>query len=244
MSEDVRALLKAKRDETRVVHPFAAYSAVGHLRCTACNTLVKHSIAWQGHLGSKLHRNSVNRLKSKESRQQMGSEGGRGHSDEGEKERHDSQLDAIEPTVAFRQSTNIGGTEDEGDIPIVSNNQPVSTIEFEWEDFQRSVINAPDRQDVYERATLIAEPELASAIPEGFPSENVSQTNFPTNPEEELRRKEQDERELIIDRLLDEERAQEDADLKVSVMKKRLDALKRKREAARVQVKSKTAVKH
>jgi len=240
MSGDVRALLKAKRDETRVVHPFAAYSAAGHLRCTACNTLVKHSIAWQGHLGSKLHRNSVNRLKSKESRQQTGSEGGRGHSEEEEKERHDSQLDAIGSTVAFRQST----TEDEGDIPIVSNNQPVSTIEFEWENFQRSVINAPDRQDVYERATLVAEPELASAIPEGFPSENVSQTNFPTNPEEELRRKEQDERELIIDRLLDEERAQEDADLKVSVMKKRLDALKRKREAARVQVKSKTAVKH
>ena len=47
------------------------------------------------------------------------------------------------------------------------------------------------------------------------------------------RRKEQDERELIMDRLLEEEQAQEEADARVSVLKNKLDALRKKREAAK-----------
>jgi len=57
--------------------------------------------------------------------------------------------------------------------------------------------------------------------------------------EEQLKKlKEQDERELIMDRLLEEERAQEEADAKVMLLKSRLDALKQKRQAARAAAKS------
>jgi zinc finger protein 830 len=45
------------------------------------------------------------------------------------------------------------------------------------------------------------------------------------------RKRLQEERELIMDRLLDEERAQEDADAKVSALKARLQAIKLKRAA-------------
>src|ERR1700679_1180253 len=56
---DVRALLKAKRQEVRITHPYAAYGANGALRCTACGAAIKFASAWEGHLGSKAHRVAV-----------------------------------------------------------------------------------------------------------------------------------------------------------------------------------------
>jgi zinc finger protein 830 len=56
---DVRALLKAKRQEVRITHPYAAYGANGALRCTACGATIKFASAWEGHLGSKAHRVAV-----------------------------------------------------------------------------------------------------------------------------------------------------------------------------------------
>jgi zinc finger protein 830 len=52
--------------------------------------------------------------------------------------------------------------------------------------------------------------------------------------EEEKRRwRAQEEAELVMDRLMNEERAQEEADARVSVMKARLEAMRRQREAKR-----------
>lgn len=56
---DVRALLKAKRQETRIQHPYASYTSTGQLRCTACETVIKQASAWAGHVGSKGHRENV-----------------------------------------------------------------------------------------------------------------------------------------------------------------------------------------
>jgi len=53
---DVRALLKAKRQEVRITHLYAAYGANGALRCTLCNTAIKSASAWERHLGTKMHR--------------------------------------------------------------------------------------------------------------------------------------------------------------------------------------------
>jgi zinc finger protein 830 len=65
---DVRALLKAKRQEVRITHPYAAYGGANgaSLRCTACGVAIKVASAWEGHLGSKAHRVAVANLKSKE----------------------------------------------------------------------------------------------------------------------------------------------------------------------------------
>ncbi|EEB96024.1 hypothetical protein MPER_04911 [Moniliophthora perniciosa FA553] len=63
---DVRALLKAKRQEARITHPLASYNQSGQLRCSACGTIVKHASAWEGHLGSKIHRTTVAQIKEKE----------------------------------------------------------------------------------------------------------------------------------------------------------------------------------
>ena len=66
---DVRALLKAKRQEARITHPLASYSAAGQLRCAACGTAVKHASAWEGHVGSKAHRTNAARLRQEQARQ-------------------------------------------------------------------------------------------------------------------------------------------------------------------------------
>ncbi|KAI0324321.1 hypothetical protein GY45DRAFT_1331655 [Cubamyces sp. BRFM 1775] len=113
-------------------------------------------------------------------------------------------------------------------------------LDLEWQQFQASVVNAPDLQETYERATIVAEPELAPEVPQGFPGSTVAGAEEPAEEvpevldEEALRRKkEQEERELIMDRLLEEEQAQEEADARVTQLKNKLEALKKKREAAR-----------
>jgi len=115
-------------------------------------------------------------------------------------------------------------------------NTAPDTLDLEWEKFQQSVLNPPDAHETYQRATLIAEPVLADEVPEGFPprQETTAVAEPEVVDEEGLRRKkEQEERELIMDRLLDEEQAQEEADAKVSLLKSKMDALKKRREAAK-----------
>lgn len=115
--------------------------------------------------------------------------------------------------------------------------QGTDVLDLEWEKFQQDVLNPPDERETYARATLFAEPELASETPQGFPSQQSPEVEAvpPSKMDEEQirKQKEEDERELIMDRLMDEERAQEDADMRVSIMKAKLEALKKKREAAR-----------
>ena len=119
-------------------------------------------------------------------------------------------------------------------------NAPQDVLDLEWQQFQASVVNAPDLQETYERATIVAEPVLAPEVPQGFPGSTVAGAEEPAEEEpavldeEALRRKkEQEERELIMDRLLEEEQAQEEADARVTQLKSKLEALKKKREAAR-----------
>lgn len=109
-----------------------------------------------------------------------------------------------------------------------------SALDQEWIQFQQSIINAPDTVATYDHATIFAEPELALDPSKGLPTHD-SESAQPTAKvdEEDRRRKEQDERELIMDRLMDEERAQEEADMKVAIMKNKLEALRKRREASR-----------
>lgn len=262
---DVRALLKAKRQETRVNHPLASYSdTTGLLKCSICHSVIKHASAWDGHIGSKNHRTNVARLKEEErlkDAQREREERARGKrkaeeeeswspDSEGSKRRrvhHDdapapAQSDGTFPADFFSDpskaplppASDDSEDEVEATAPV---KQPASELDLEWEKFQQTVLNPPDEREKYERATVFAEAELASEIPEGFPQPEPgdAKVEAPSKMDEEHARKqkEQDERELIMDRLLDEEAAQEEADMKVAVMKGRLEALKKKRQAAK-----------
>ncbi|KAF7789819.1 hypothetical protein EIP86_000765 [Pleurotus ostreatoroseus] len=297
---DVRALLKAKRQEVRINHPLAAYTASGQLRCVACGTIVKQASSWEGHVGSKAHRTSAARLREEEQRRTRAAEAAKvsgkrkadavadadGEDAEGEEEGDTAQAvtagtkrmklspthDAS-PAPHARASPAAGfpadffsdpsrapppPSDDEEDEDVTAAppgpgtsapSAPGTAIDEEWAMFEREVLknaegadanaSTDDKRDTYERATVFAAPELAPEVPEGFPplqadeEEGVAGVGAaPELSEEERRRqREQDERELIMDRLLEEERAQEEADAKVAMLKNRLDTIRRQREA-------------
>ncbi|KAK7051089.1 hypothetical protein VNI00_005201 [Paramarasmius palmivorus] len=262
---DVRALLKAKRQEARITHPLASYNTSGQLRCSACGTLVKHASAWEGHLGSKLHRTTVAQIREKErekeereAREREEKEarerallGKRKAEEEAEEDVNMEELEhatkkqrvketpkgfpadffsdpSRAPVFEPDEEDQDQGTEENAQPP-----PPKTQLDLEWERFQKEVVNAPDFRETYENATVAAEPVMAEVM-EGIPVTEAAAEQPEEVDEEELRRrKEQEERELIMDRILDEERAQEEADMKVTVMKNKLDALKKKRLAAK-----------
>ena len=286
---DVRALLKAKRQEARITHPLASYTSAGQLRCVACGTAVKHASAWEGHVGSKAHRTNAARLRQEQARQAAAEEAEREREQqeslkrkatEMEVDEADDSVDAMgdddaddgahlkkrrvesggpsavaaaknalpadffsDPSMAPPPRED--GDDDEEESPPAGAGAAAAptaagdALDLEWQKFQQSVINAPDYQDTYDRATVAAEPMLAEEIPQGFPggeagADGEEPAKEDVLDEEGLRRKrEQEDRELIMDRLLEEEQAQEEADARVSALKTKLEALKQRREAAK-----------
>ncbi|PCH42621.1 hypothetical protein WOLCODRAFT_152649 [Wolfiporia cocos MD-104 SS10] len=291
---DVRALLKAKRQEVRISHPLATYTSTGQLRCIACGTPVKEGSAWNGHVGSKAHRMNVARMKEEERQREErarleqeeeerqrkrkaeedGEEGGEGvkrqrldedeDEDEDEEEQDEEGEQGAQPKAGgfpagfFSDPSRApppptsDDSDDEQDDVSAANAAPApqaaapSALDTEWEQFANTVLNAPDTMETYERATVFAEPVLAAEVPEGFPSQGDADTAGEVDGREAMldeaekrRWREQEDRELIMDRLLDEERAQEEADAKVVMLKTRLEALRRAREARLANGKSK-----
>ncbi|KAI0956451.1 hypothetical protein AcV7_006854 [Taiwanofungus camphoratus] len=279
---DVRALLRAKRQEVRVSHPLASYTSGGQLRCIACGTIVKHGTSWEGHIGSKAHRTNAARRREEERRHEEerarqrkrkaedadADEEDADDADDAtpsskkqrmeEEEEEEEQRDVPQPAVPARPAgfpadffsnpsrappppSDDDGSDDETAPPAAAAAAAAapSAIDAEWEQFQAAVIDAPDAREAYERATVFAEPVLSVETLQGFPARegpaDGETEERPVVPDEgELRRRRgQEERELIMDRLLEEEQAQEEADAKVSVLKNKLDALKKQREAAR-----------
>ncbi|UOH84497.1 hypothetical protein LQV05_001298 [Cryptococcus neoformans] len=58
---DAKSLLRAKKAEARINHPYATYNVSGVLRCSICAVPVKQ---WDAHLLTKQHRTSVAREKA------------------------------------------------------------------------------------------------------------------------------------------------------------------------------------
>lgn len=134
-----------------------------------------------------------------------------------------------------------------------------TALDAEWAAFERTVLAAPaaevtddDRRAAFARATVFAEP--APAAPnEGMPAQKgtadgteaaaaaASEVKEETQAERR-QRIEREERELIMDRMVEEERAQEEADERVSALKGRLEMLKKRREAAKAKKVDRTLV--
>jgi len=270
---DVRALLKAKRQEARVNHPYASYNSSGQLKCSICGTTVKHASAWEGHLGSKGHRTNVirqreeERLEREKSKMQISNESEEDeetadHKEEGLSSKRRTPDDILVdehagkrrklekeslPTDFFsdpsRAPVLLSDDSDEDDSTLkASRPQPPpevskSAVDEEYELFQRELTKTTNSSDLYHRATIVAEPVVSSANIAGFPIINpeTKEDELAGPTEEEIRRKrEQEEKELIMDRLLEEERAQEDADTRVLLLKNKVELLRKKRQEARV----------
>jgi len=272
---DVRALLKAKRQEARIQHPYASYASTGQLWCTACETVIKQASGWAGHVGSKAHRENVARQRTPQTTDQQGettrSTGKRkvGEDDPSDDQEtpptFESKKRKVTPEGPSRPTPEHSNAfpsdffsdpsrapilpvdddssdEDEGDpirMPTAATNNP---IDLEWQRFQQEMLtpaptSAGQRHEAFKRATVFAEPELLPDNVLGLPTRepldiDAVVAEVPKN-EELKKRKEEDEKELIMDRLLEEERAQEEVDAKVVSLKGRLDALKKRRNEAK-----------
>ncbi|KAF8736587.1 hypothetical protein AX14_014323 [Amanita brunnescens Koide BX004] len=243
---DVRTLLRAKRQEARVSHRYAAYNPNGQLRCTACGITIKHASAWEGHLGSKPHRTSVARLREEEQTQQRAEELNQRErllkrhtpdtedaSDISSKKRKLEESTHALPVDFFskpREASPSDAEVENENAEVAPTDGASADLDLEYRRFQRELLTLPDPLEAYQNATVVAEAQL---VPEdsqtGFPAEAAAAA-VPAVEREDERRRDEEERELILDRLLDEERAQEDADMRVGLMKKRLEAAKRKRQ--------------
>jgi zinc finger protein 830 len=331
---DVRALLKAKRQEARITHPYAVYGANGALRCTACGVAVKFASAWEAHLGSKSHRVAVANLKAKReeesartttaaaamSKRKAEEEGPDGGDDDmdgqmevemtepsraGKRQRTEEREVGVVGAAEVQANANANAAsssrsfpmgffsdparapplrgqddEDEEDEDAMDQDEkeekgttttaPKSQLDVEWDAFERELqglsshptrqgpgrpaeegATTTDPREAYARATIAAEPELvpglvgipASSGQEGGAAQGSGEVDGGGEGEggkktgiseaEERRRKEMDERELIMDRFVEEERAQEDAYNRVALLRNRVQMLKQKRELAK-----------
>lgn len=273
---DVRALLKAKRQEARIQHPYASYTSTGQLRCTVCDMVVKQASAWVGHVGSKAHRENAKQRISQAIDQQEETTRSVGKRKVGEddtldneeihptsesKKRKVTPEDPSKPAPGHLTSTfpsdffsdpsraplpsadDDSSDEDEGNPAPMPPTVTDNPIDPEWQRFQQEMLTpapAPTdhRHETFKRATVFAEPELLPENMSGLPTRELLDVGavvveVPKTEEELRKRKETDEKELIMDRLLEEERAQEEADAKVVLLKGRLDALKKRRNEAK-----------
>ena len=248
---DVRALLKAKRQEVRIAHPFATYTPSDQLKCQVCGTLIKHASAWEGHLGSKFHRTNTTLLKEGKTREilknneEQSVPGKRkAEMDESDKqtdkkrridEGHGRSNPVHELPNDFFSDPSHGpvipefpsdeSNNDANDINLVeTTTHSTSVLDLEYDLFRRGFLT--DHSQTYDRATIVADPVPVPPYIPGFPASTV----VLAQNEGEKDTRDYEERELIMDRLLEEERAQEDADLRVYLMKNKLEGLKKRRE--------------
>ena len=250
---DVRALLKAKRQEAHITHPFATYTPSDQLKCVVCGTFIKHASAWEGHLGSKLHRTNITRLKEEKTggREREHSLPGKRKAETNESDEQTDKkrrMDGTEvhsvhvhelPNGFFSNPSHVpvilefpsDDRELDGDAndinPAETTAPSTSVLDREYDLFRRGFLEGTERPQTYDQATIVAEPVSTSLHIPGFPTSMA----MLAQDEGEKDTRDYEERELIMDRLLEEERAQEDADMRVHLMKNKFEGLKKKRAA-------------
>ncbi|KIY52434.1 hypothetical protein FISHEDRAFT_35157 [Fistulina hepatica ATCC 64428] len=140
-----------------------------------------------------------------------------------------------DPNRRLEQVNDDESDENERIPPPSTTIAPDDPLAAELAQFEREVVNDAQaateelQRDAYDRATVFAEPVLRDAD-EGLRQSAPEEASAEEETEEQKQqRKEQEERELIMDRLVDEEQAQEEADMRVVLMKRKLEEAKARR---------------
>ncbi|WVN87471.1 uncharacterized protein L203_102653 [Cryptococcus depauperatus CBS 7841] len=256
---DARSLLRAKKAEAKIVHPYASYTAAGSLRCSICSVPVKQ---WDAHLLTKQHRVSAAREKAekekmeraKRPRQETTAEGSskrqRIHPEVEEDEGQPSQL----PSGFFSAKNKPADTDDVIKLeasPVDVAAPPAKTGDTELDDFLASLEETTPAPTTSAPTSIASKRRLASykAVDDEIVGQAVYQAapvmNAPATKEQDVKMEEEpeeteaerrerlarEEREEIMARLEEEERAQEDADLRVMALKQRMEMIKKRKEA-------------
>ncbi|WVQ95925.1 hypothetical protein IAU59_003024 [Kwoniella sp. CBS 9459] len=297
---DAKSLLRAKKAEARIKHPYASYNAAGVLRCSICAVPVKQ---WDAHLLTKQHRTSVSREKAEREKAQAQAQaqaakaqsqskrpaeesisGGQGESSKRakvSKVENGIASSSILPAGFFSAGngpSTLPGSDDEDEDQEQTQDQagpssgsnasataggpPAPTGDSELDDFLSSLTQdepstsiapplavgtpttvapttAAGRRKTYKevipgQASYEAAPVRIvqdSAATDGQVGQQEAEEEPEESEQERRARLEREEREEIVQRLEEEERAQEDADSRVASLKARMEMIKKRREA-------------
>ncbi|BEJ13518.1 hypothetical protein CspHIS471_0306920 [Cutaneotrichosporon sp. HIS471] len=251
---DAKSLLRAKKAGSRIQHPYASYSAAGQLRCSICAVPVKQ---WDAHLLTKAHRQSVAREKKEAAAVQKK----RAAEDEAESSSKRAKISNTEdgeeegrsklPAGFFSAGNQPQPQEDEGEEEEEKEKEKQPEADAELDAFLASLNDgpgsagttaapAPVRAPAQRKRRTYKEPEedgvtSYSAAPQLVKDKNEEEREAtPESEETEAERRARlarEEREEVLARLEEEQRAQEDADARVDALKARMEALKKRREA-------------
>ncbi|TXT12995.1 hypothetical protein VHUM_01396 [Vanrija humicola] len=256
---DAKSLLRARKATTaRIEHPHASYTAAGQLRCAICAVPVNQ---WDAHVLTKQHRQSAAREKAQadkakaKRRAEEEREAGvkRAKVEHGGSDNDDGDDDSGPALPAgFFSAGNkpsVGGDDEQEEAapaPAPAAPAPKPTGDAELDDFLASLndddapTTAPTRRKGLAYKKTEEAPGVASyaAAPVLLNGDGAAAAEpEPEEPEESEAEKrarvEREEREEIVARLEDEQRAQEDADSRVVALKARMEALKKRRAAGK-----------
>ncbi|KAK9467326.1 hypothetical protein V1512DRAFT_260945 [Lipomyces arxii] len=122
METSIRSLLRQQEAVKKVEHPFAQYTG-NRLKCSICDLFISSDSQWEAHLGTKTHRNEVQKYKSAQQRKAKRAL---------DKEEESENID-VSSTETKRRRSNA-----ETDIGLNASIGSAN-IEDEWAAFQRDI---------------------------------------------------------------------------------------------------------
>ncbi|GAA5963343.1 hypothetical protein JCM21900_002045 [Sporobolomyces salmonicolor] len=252
----LKSLMKARKASARLQHPHARYSPAGQLSCALCGLPLKADSLWGSHLVSKQHRVNVQRWEAEQAAAAAtGSSGKRKRddvdSDSGAEEAGKRPRDEQDGHDAGGLPADFFADPSQAPAPRAASSEPTgqppgqgqAEDDPDWAAFEAylasapapslpasSVAGAPPSRSTA-TATISAAPvayefgapKVAQAGEEGEGEEEEEQGE---TEEERVEREMREEREEMMARLEEEEREQKEADEKVTVLKRRLEAIR------------------
>ncbi|BGP27778.1 hypothetical protein Rt10032_c13g5122 [Rhodotorula toruloides] len=252
----LKSMMAAKKAQQRITAPHAKYTQRGQLQCGLCNLPLKHESLWGAHVQSKTHRVNVQKLEAEQAAaaaERASSKRKRDDADvsddeEGTKrvrEEEDGSRGGL-PADFFADPAEAPAPRAKSPPPIAGASTTTAAEEDpDWAEFEAYLASAPDpalastaapSARTTASATISAAPvryEFGAPVVEddGAGQENADEEGEQEETEEERReREEREEREEMMARLEEEEREQREADEKVTVLKRRLEAIRAARQ--------------
>ncbi|GAA5982769.1 hypothetical protein JCM11641_007782 [Rhodosporidiobolus odoratus] len=252
----LKNLIKAKKASARLDAPHARYSHSGQLSCALCGLNLKHESLWGSHIISKTHRLNLQKYdaeqaaaaEKKRKRDEEEYQGEDGAANPVKRARPDNSSTSdphAAPPSSAANSLPAGFFADASQAPVETSTTTETTArpgdedDPDLADFLDSLAVGPDSTGAPARSTVTATISAGPVKYEfGAPKEdedggngNAEEEEAPQETQDErVEREMREEREDMLARLEEEEREQKEADEKVTVLKRRLEAIRAARQ--------------
>ncbi|BGP35516.1 hypothetical protein JCM10296v2_007354 [Rhodotorula toruloides] len=253
----LKSMMAAKKSQQRITAPHAKYTQRGQLQCGLCNLPLKHESLWGAHVQSKTHRVNVQKLEAEQAAaaERASSKRKRDDADVSDEEEGAKRVREEDdesggggglPADFFANPAQALAPRQPSPPPTAGPSTTTAEDDPDWAEFEAYLASAPDPSlltgssappaRTTASATISAAPvryEFGAPVveEEGASAENADEEGEQEETEEERREREmREEREEMMARLEEEEREQRKADEKVTVLKRRLEAIRAARQ--------------